>query len=86
MNRSLETSVKIDVETGVETSVEIELNGVPHRLSGNPTLHDLIASLALTDQALAVAVNREVVPRQLWAERALQARDRVDIVRAIGGG
>jgi len=61
---SVETSVKIDVETSVETSVEIELNGAPHRLTGNPTLHDLIASLALTDQALAVAVNREVVPRR----------------------
>ena len=79
-------SVKINVDTSVETSVEIELNGAPHRVTGNPTLRDLIASLALTDQALAVAVNREVVPRQLWAERALQARDRVDIVRAIGGG
>ena len=82
----MESSVKIDVETGVEANVEIELNGAPHRLAGHPTLHDLIASLALTDQALAVAVNREVVPRQLWAGRALQARDRVDIVRAIGGG
>ena len=79
-------SVKINVDTSVETSVEIELNGAPHRVTGNQTLRDLIASLALTDQALAVAVNREVVPRQLWAERALQARDRVDIVRAIGGG
>jgi sulfur carrier protein len=31
-------------------------------------------------------VNREVVPRQSWAARQLQPRDRVDIVRAIGGG
>jgi sulfur carrier protein len=74
------------VETSVEISVEIELNGAPHRITDHQTLHDLIASLALADQALAVAVNREVVPRQLWSRRALQARDRVDIVRAIGGG
>jgi len=86
MNQSVGTSVEIGEKINVETSVEIELNGAPHRLAGHPTLHDLIASLALTDQALAVAVNREVVPRQLWAGRALQARDRVDIVRAIGGG
>jgi sulfur carrier protein len=46
----------------------------------------LVASLALSSQALAVAVNREVVPRHLWAQRVLQPRDRVDIVRAIGGG
>jgi sulfur carrier protein len=66
--------------------VEIELNGAPHRITDNQNLQDLIASLELANQALAVAVNREVVPRQLWAQRALQARDRVDIVRAIGGG
>ena len=66
--------------------MEIELNGAPHRIADHQTLQDLIASLELANQALAVAVNREVVPRQLWAQRALQARDRVDIVRAIGGG
>ena len=66
--------------------MEIELNGAPHRITDNQNLQDLMASLELANQALAVAVTREVVPRQLWAQRALQARDRVDIVRAIGGG
>ena len=36
--------------------------------------------------SLAVAVNREVVPRPLWRERQFAAGDKVDIVRAIGGG
>jgi sulfur carrier protein len=66
--------------------MEIELNGALHRIADNQNLQDLIASLALANQALAVAVNREVVPRQLWPQRTLQARDRVDVVRAIGGG
>jgi len=66
--------------------MEIELNGAPHRLAGEQSLQDLIAGLELAGKALAVAVNREVVPRQLWAERSLQPHDRVDIVRAIGGG
>jgi sulfur carrier protein len=66
--------------------MEIELNGVPHPIAENQNLQDLIAALELSNKALAVAVNREVVPRQLWPQRMLQARDRVDIVRAIGGG
>lgn len=66
--------------------MEIELNGAPHQIADRQSLQDMIASLALPDKAMAVAVNREVVPRQLWAQRVLQARDRVDIVRAIGGG
>ena len=52
-------------------------------LEGEP---DLVANLDLAGKALAIAVNREVVPRQAWAARQLQPRDRVDIVRAIGGG
>jgi len=66
--------------------IEIELNGAPHRVPPQQTLDQLIDALALTGQALALAVNRNVVPRQQWPERVLQARDKVDIVRAIGGG
>jgi len=66
--------------------VEIELNGAPHTLQGGGNLADLVASLDLAGKALAIAVNREVVPRQAWEARRLQPRDRVDIVKAIGGG
>ncbi len=65
---------------------DIELNGEPYKLEQSATLQDLVAALDLSGKALAVAVNRQVVPRQQWAERSLQAADKVDIVRAIGGG
>jgi sulfur carrier protein len=66
--------------------IEIELNGAPHRVPARQSLDQLIAALELSGQALALAVNRQVVPRQQWPERLLQAQDKVDIVRAIGGG
>ena len=68
------------------TMMDIELNGTPHPVTENQNVHDLITALALSNQALAVAVNCEVVPRHLWAQHFLHANDRVDIVRAIGGG
>jgi sulfur carrier protein len=49
-------------------------------------LKDLIDTLQLTGQALAVAVNRQVISREKWGDHALKANDRVDVVRAIGGG
>jgi sulfur carrier protein len=64
----------------------IELNGAPHPIAENQSVQDLIAELSLSNQALAVAVNREVVPRHLWPQKVLASQDRVDIVRAIGGG
>lgn len=66
--------------------MEIELNGAPHPIADNQNVQDLIAALELTNKSLAVAINREIVPRHLWPQRVLQASDKVDIVRAIGGG
>jgi len=67
-------------------TIDIELNGEARQVEAGQTLHDLIVALELEGQALALAVNRAVVPRQRWREVALQGQDRVDIVRAIGGG
>ena len=66
--------------------IDIELNGAPHQVPARHTLQQLVEALELSGQALALAVNRNVVPRQHWPERVLQAQDQVDIVRAIGGG
>jgi sulfur carrier protein len=66
--------------------IEIELNGAPRRVPAQHTLHELVEALQLGGQALALAVNRNVVPRQRWAAHALEQHDKVDIVRAIGGG
>jgi sulfur carrier protein len=66
--------------------MQIELNGVPHPIAENQNVQDLVVSLDLVNKSLAVAINREVVPRHLWTQRVLQPSDRVDIVRAIGGG
>ena len=66
--------------------IEIELNGAAHAVPPQQTLDALVASLQLEGQALALAVNRQVVPRQRWPQVALKHNDKVDIVRAIGGG
>ncbi|QGZ41192.1 sulfur carrier protein [Pseudoduganella flava] len=66
--------------------MDIVLNGEPRQVPQGQTLRELVAALELEGQALALAVNRSVVPRQRWGDVALSAQDRVDIVRAIGGG
>ncbi len=66
--------------------ISIELNGEARNISSSDSVQDLIDALLLTNQALAVAVNREVVPRAKWREHRFAGGDKVDIVRAIGGG
>jgi len=67
-------------------TIKIELNGQTHQIAKTSNLQDLINSLQLQGKTLAVAVNRQVVSRQKWAECKLKEQDKVDIVRAIGGG
>lgn len=66
--------------------MQIELNGEPHAIVEDATVASLIEELALTGKRLAVEVNEEVVPRGRHAEHVLESGDRVEIVRAIGGG
>ena len=64
----------------------VDVNGEPREVAPACTLLELVAQLALAGQPLALAVNRTVVPRQQWHACQLRGGDKVDIVRAIGGG
>jgi sulfur carrier protein len=47
---------------------------------------ELIEALGLAGRKLAVAVNREVVPRAQHRLRRLADGDHVEILEAVGGG
>jgi sulfur carrier protein len=66
--------------------MEIVLNGTPHQLGDIQSVAELVAHMELTNKAIAVAVNRNVIARQKWEDYRFQAHDQVDVVRAIGGG
>ena len=66
--------------------MQITVNGAPHQAAPGTTLAQLLAELELPVQAVAVAVNLEVVPRATHAERRLADGDAVEVVRAVGGG
>jgi sulfur carrier protein len=70
----------------MSSTISIELNGEIRTISDSDNVQDLVDALSLTNQAVAVAVNREVVPRAKWREYRFAVGDKVDIVRAIGGG
>ncbi|HEX8478741.1 MAG TPA: sulfur carrier protein ThiS [Telluria sp.] len=66
--------------------IDIEVNGETRTVATWTTLDQLVAVLDVPGQAVALAVNRTVVPRQMWRHHVLLAQDKIDIVRAIGGG
>lgn len=50
------------------------------------TLSQLIAELSITTTGIAVAVNRKIIPRQLWEQTNLTERDSIVIIKAVYGG
>jgi sulfur carrier protein len=66
--------------------LSIRVNGEARALAAGACVAELIAALGLTGRKLAVAVNREVVPRSGYSARRLRDGDRVEILEAVGGG
>jgi len=66
--------------------MQIILNGEAQVVSGPLTVSQLLEQLGLGGRRVAVEVNREIVPRSRHGEHELNHDDRVEVVRAIGGG
>jgi sulfur carrier protein len=66
--------------------MQIWVNGEAREIEEGRTLQDLVRELGLEPQGVAVEVNREVVPRGSHADYRIQEADRIEVVRAIGGG
>lgn len=65
---------------------EIWINGEPRRVAEGTTVAGLLASLEVGGRRVAIAINRDVVPRSGYAQAVIAAGDRVEILEAVGGG
>ncbi len=72
----------------VETrgQLEILVNGEGRAVPEGCTVAGLIELLELRGRRVAVAVNRNVVPRSGFGARRLAEGDRIEILEAVGGG
>jgi thiamine biosynthesis protein ThiS len=68
------------------SSMEIQVNGQPHRIPGGTTLTMLLASLGREPRLVAVEHNGTIVPRARFGELTLRAGDRIEIVQFVQGG
>ena len=59
---------------------EFETSSAPFTLSA------LVEQLGMKSDRVAIELNREIVPRDRWAETKLADGDRLEIVHFVGGG
>jgi sulfur carrier protein len=68
--------------------MRIMLNGEPRDLRASATVADAVDASGAPESrdGVAVAVGGEVVPRSMWADRALAEGDQVEVLQAVQGG
>jgi thiamine biosynthesis protein ThiS len=69
-----------------DEELELLVNGETQRVPASCTVTSLLAFLGIGDRRVAVAVNRDVVPRSTFEAHHLSSGDRVEILEAVGGG
>ena len=72
--------------TPLDGELAIQVNGDPQNVPPATSVADLIARMGLGSRRVAVAVNRDVVPRSTFARCVLRDGDSVEILEAVGGG
>ncbi len=64
----------------------VVVNGETHPVEDGSSVADLLRTLGLQTQHVAVERNREIVPRATFAQTPLASGDRLEIVTFVGGG
>jgi len=63
-----------------------KVNGAEQQLNNAMTVADLLDHIGVPREGVAVAVNMEVVRKSDHATRRLEDGDKVEVIRAVGGG
>lgn len=67
-------------------AMTVTVNGERREVPPGTSLSELIETLSLAPERLAVERNLEVVRRNDWEETLLAEGDRIEIVHFVGGG
>ena len=70
----------------VRSDLGVVVNGHERHVAAGDTVADLVRAWCPSPDGIAVARNREVVPRSQWGSTPLAAGDAVEIVTAAAGG
>lgn len=67
-------------------TVEIVINGNPRAVAEGSSVLELLGTLELEPERVAIELDREILKRDRWADRRLMGGERLEIVHFVGGG
>jgi sulfur carrier protein len=66
--------------------MRVFLNGESKTIGDAVTVSQLLCDLGFGERRVAVEINEEIVPRSQHSAHRLRRDDRIEVVRAVGGG
>ncbi|MES2644061.1 MAG: sulfur carrier protein ThiS [Myxococcota bacterium] len=66
--------------------VPVRVNGDARNVPAGTTITALVRLLGAPPEGVAVALNGEVIPRAEHGTRVIVEGDRIEVIRAVGGG
>ena len=66
--------------------MKLRVNGEEQEVAAGTTVTDLLETLGLSAERVAIERNRAIVKQEQWAELALESGDELEIVHFVGGG
>ena len=68
------------------TPIKIFVNGDSKEVASDSNIFSFLQSLKISTKHIAIEINENLVFRSDWQETNLKDGDKVEIVKAIGGG
>jgi sulfur carrier protein len=64
----------------------VVVNGKELEIKSSATAEHLISQLNYQDQRIALEINEAIIPKSRHADFALKESDKIEIIKAVGGG
>ena len=66
--------------------MKVVINGEKKEITDGMTILDMIQSLRLKPERIAVELNRRVLERENYVGQRINENDRIELLRFLGGG
>ena len=83
---SLPPKNELSTDSAVSNTMAVSVNGAPRAFPAGSTLLDVVGTLNLDPERLAVELNRTIVKRHRWASTIVMEGAQIEIVQFVGGG